>query len=89
MAPQIWYLLVRLHSLSSNFRLKDELNRLQEKAEEHQQLNTTLQLELSVYDKMHEEKKVDSKHQFFFNFHMFFQHKLFPCYVGFLFAINF
>ena len=38
-------------------RLKDEVNRLQENVQENQQLNNTLQLELSVYDKMHDENK--------------------------------
>ena len=42
-------------------RLKDEVNRLQEHVQENQQLNNTLQLELSVYDKMHDDKKVNGE----------------------------
>ena len=37
------------------------MNRLQEHLVENQQLNNTLQLELSVYDKMHDDNKVKSK----------------------------
>ena len=37
------------------------MNRLQEHLVENQQLNNTLQLELSVYDKMHDDNKAKSK----------------------------
>ena len=53
---------------SVHFRLKDEMNRLQENLVENQQLNNTLQLELSVYDKMHDENKTKSRLNLFFVF---------------------
>ncbi len=37
------------------------MNRLQEQVVENQQLNNTLQMELSVYDKMHEDNKTKGK----------------------------
>ncbi len=40
---------------ASRCRLKEELNALQEQVHENEQLNKTLRLELSVYDKMHDD----------------------------------